>query len=136
MNGWRNCRIGLLALVLVTPHGLAQESAKGATYPHRLTGEELAAHFRGDWSADGTTNRGNRVAIFNNSDGTLGIRQNMTGRASPALAARTIDAEKSQVCLDFGTSDWRTASGCYRLLETEPKAYALRRGNYEIAYRR
>ncbi|HZE10153.1 MAG TPA: hypothetical protein VE034_01060 [Burkholderiales bacterium] len=140
MNGWKTCLGGLsaLAIVVVPSFPRAQEPAKAPTYPHVVTGEDLAAHFQGNWSVNGATSKATPVTFFNNSDGTVRIRGHNTSRVPDGFGNRQVKAAQNQVCLDFTTTSWRGATGCYRLVETEPKAYSLRsvKGSYRIEYRR
>jgi hypothetical protein len=131
-----NAIVALLAVVLLPVCVHAQEPAKAPTYPHRVTGQELAAHFRGDWSVNGATSKATPITFFNNSDGTFRIRAHNTATVPDGFGNREVKTDKNQVCLNVQTTSWRGAGGCYRLVETEPKAFSLVRGSYRIDYRR
>jgi hypothetical protein len=133
MRAWKPCA---LAIALAASLAQAQEPEKTATYPRRVKGEELAAHFQGNWSVNGFTSTANRIAFFNSSDGSVRIRQQTTSRVPDGFGTREVKTDKNQVCLNITTTTWRGITGCYRLEETEPKAFALVRGSYRIEYRR
>ena len=131
----KTSKLCALAFVVLPLQAFAQEKA-AQTYPHRLTGEELAAHFQGTWSASGATSKATPIAFFNNSDGTFRIRSQNTSRVPDGFGKREVKTDKNQVCLDVQTTSWRGLAGCYRLVENEPKAFSLVRGSYRIDYRR
>ena len=130
MRAWKLCA---LAIALSAP--LAQAQEKTATYPHRLTGEELKAHFQGTWSASGATSKATPIAFFNNSEGTFRIKSLNTATVPDGFGKREV-TDKNQVCLNVQTTSWRGIGGCYRLVENEPKSFSLVRGSYRIDYRR
>ena len=121
MRKWKLC---VVAMVFVPWPVLAQDAEKAA-YPRRLTGPELEAHFKNTWSADGTTSRGTRVNIYNDP-GTLQLLTPNVGRASPAMSTKKVNADEGQVCLDFGTTVWRAATDCYRVVQTDAQSYSMR----------
>ena len=131
----RTRKLYVLAITLSAALAQAQEPQKAATYPHRLTGEELKAHFKETWSASGATSKARPIAFFNNSDGTFRIRSLDTSRAPDGFGKREI-TDKDQVCLNVQTTSWRGIAGCYRLVENEPRAFSLVKGSYRIDYRR
>ena len=103
MSRWRTC-LCTLAIVVAPSLPRAQEPVKAPAFPHRLTGAELEAHFKGNWTTNAMTSRASMVTVYNNSDETLGLQQHNSGRASIALATRTVKVDEERVCLDFGTS--------------------------------
>jgi len=130
----RRSKLWALFAIVVLPNCVhAQDTA---TYPRRITGEELTAHFQAKWSASGATSKANPVNFYNNADGTFRIRQNSTSRVPDGFGNREIKTESNQVCLNVTTTTWRGITGCYRLVETEPKAFSLVKGSYRIDYRR
>ena len=129
----RTSKLCVLAIALSA--SLAQAEEPHATYPHRLTGEELKAHFQGTWSVSGATSKATPIAFFNNSDGTFRIRSLNTSTTPDGFGKRNV-TDKNQVCLNVQTTSWRGIAGCYRLVENEPKAFSLVKGSYRIDYRR
>jgi hypothetical protein len=125
------------ALAIAVLPWLAHAQEAKAPYPKRLTGPELEAHFKDTWSADALTSRASRVTIYNNSDGTIQLQQH-NAMASPAMGTRKIKNEQGQVCLDMGTSIWRGATDCYRVVQTEAQVYSMRSvtNNFRFDYRR
>jgi hypothetical protein len=139
MREWKLWQICLLATCLVPSLALAQDDGKKPGpdgYPRQITGKELAAHFEGTWSVNGATSKGTPITFFSNADGTVRIRGHVTSRTPDGFGTREVKTDKNRVCLNFTTTSWRGATGCYRLIETEPKAYSLRAGSYRIEYRR
>jgi len=132
MRTWKLSALGIAFLAALAQ---AQEPEKAATYPRRLTGEALKAHFQGTWSANGATSKARPIALFNNSNGTFRIRSLDTSRAPDGFGKREI-TDKDQVCLNVQTTSWRGIAGCYRLVENEPRAFSLVKGSYWIDYRR
>src|SRR5262245_39816167 len=132
MREWKLCA---LAIALSASLAQAQEPGKSVTYPHRLTGEKAKAHFQETWSASGATSKATPINFYSNSNGTFRIKSNNTSRTPDGFGKREV-TEKNQVCLDVQTTTWRGIAGCYRLVETEPKAFSLVKGSYRIDYRR
>jgi hypothetical protein len=130
----RASAVCLLAIVFLPWQVCAQEK-KTQAYPHRLTGEELKTHFQGTWTVNGATSKATPITFFNSSDGTFRIKSHNTATVPDGFGKREV-TEKNQVCLNVQTTSWRGIAGCYRLVETEPKAFSLVRGSYRIDYRR
>jgi len=124
----------LLVIFLLPWQTFAQDKDKGA-FPRRIKGEELTAHFKETWSVNGSTSKATPITFFNNADGTFRIRSHNTSRVPDGFGKREV-TDKNQVCLNVQTTSWRGIAGCYRLVETEPKAFSLVRGSYRIDYRR
>jgi hypothetical protein len=131
-------RVLRYALAIAVLPWLAHAQEAKAPYPKRLTGPELDAHFKDTWSADAQTSRASRVAIYNNSDGTIQLQAQNVGRASPAMGTRKIRSEEGQVCLDMGTTVWRGATDCYRVVQTDAQSYSMRSvtNKFRLDYRR
>ena len=130
----RRSKLWALFAIVVLPNCVhAQDTA---TYPRRITGEELKAHFKETWAVNGATSTARPITLYNDADGSFRIRSPTTSRVPDGFGKREVKTETNQVCLDMQTTSWRGFAGCYRLVETEPKAYSLVRGSYHIDYRR
>jgi hypothetical protein len=90
-----------------------------------MSGPEMAAHFRGDWTVAATTSRASQLTLQHNSDGTVRLQQ-YSGFGQSGFGYRWVKADEAQVCLNMGSSIWRGMSGCYHLVQTGPGAYSMR----------